>query len=154
MSITADQLDHFRKALKGEALRLTTQRRAILEDILESTEHREIDDIYFSLKSRGIPVSRATIYRTLDVLEQVDFVLKMDIGDGRYRYENNLASSRTGAPRAHHDHMICEGCGKIIEFVDHQIERRQEKIAAEHNFKLLRHSHQLYGLCSDCAESQ
>lgn len=152
MNIPPEKLEHFKQALKSENLRLTTQRQAILANILGSDGHREIDDIYLSLKSTGIPVSRATIYRTLDILEQAEFVRKMDIGDGRFRYENNLSDDRTARPRAHHDHLICEQCGKIVEFVDDGIERRQEEISAEYGFKLLRHSHQLYGLCSDCRE--
>ena len=75
-------------------MRLTIQRRAILADVLGSDQHREIDEIYLSLKDAGIPISRATIYRTLDILVQVDFVHKMDIGDGRFRYENNLTGDR------------------------------------------------------------
>ena len=150
MDIPPLKLAHFKQALKNENLRLTVQRRAILADVLGSDKHREIDEIYLSLKKAGIPVSRATIYRTLDILEQVGFVLKMDIGDGRFRYENNLTIDRGEGHRAHHDHMICERCGKIIEFIDLEIERRQDKIAAKHGFKLLRHSHQLYGICSEC----
>lgn len=152
MNIPTEQLEQFVQALKGENLRLTTQRRAILENVLGSDEHRDIDDIYLSLKSGGSPVSRATIYRTLDILEQDGFVHKMDIGDGRFRYGNMRTGGPAGSPPVHHDHIICEGCGKIIEFVDLRIERLQEQIATSHGFELLRHTHQLHGLCSDCRE--
>ena len=152
VDIPPTKLAHFKQALKDENMRLTIQRRAILADVLGSDQHREIDEIYLSLKDAGIPISRATIYRTLDILVQVDFVHKMDIGDGRFRYENNLTRNRGEGHRAHHDHMICESCGKIIEFIDHEIERRQEKIAAKHGFTLLRHSHQLFGICIDCRD--
>jgi Fur family ferric uptake transcriptional regulator len=143
MDVTVEHLNQFKDALKQESLRLTNQRIAILEDLLGSEEHRECDDIYLSLRKKQVPVSRATIYRTLDILEQVGFVRKLDIGDGRFRYENKLA-------QAHHDHMICLKCGKIVEFVDHVIERRQDQIASEKGFNLLKHSHQLFGLCRSC----
>ena len=147
MEVASEHIDHFKQALRAESLRLTSQRLAVLEDILASDDHRECDDIFLSLRDKGIPVSRATIYRTLDMLEKVGFVRKMDIGEGRFRYENKLA-------QCHHDHLICLECGRIIEFADREIERRQQRIGREHGFELLRHSHQLFGLCSDCREQE
>ncbi len=143
MEVTTEHLNRFKLALRAESLRLTSQRLAVMEDILASEGHRECDDIFLSLRERGIPVSRATIYRTLDVLEQVGFVRKMDIGDGRFRYENKLAQS-------HHDHLICLECGRIIEFVDRGIDRRQENLSREHDFQLIRHIHLLFGICREC----
>ena len=143
MKLTPQHIDRFKAALKGESLRFTSQRLAILEDIFSSDEHRECDHIFISLRQKDVPVSRATIYRTLDILENIGFVRKMDVGDGRFRYENKIA-------QGHHDHMICVDCGRIIEFVDAEIERRQEKMCRDKNFKLLRHVHQLFGLCADC----
>ena len=124
---------------------MTNQRLAILEDILASDEHRECDDIFLSLRERQIQVSRATIYRTLDVLEKVGFVRKMDIGDGRLRYESKIE-------HPHHDHMVCLQCGRIIEFVDLEIESRQVMVSKKYGFKLSSHSHQLYGTCADCQQ--
>jgi len=143
MEVATEQLNRFKLALRAESLRLTSQRLAVMEDILASEGHRECDDIFLSLRERGIPVSRATIYRTLDILEQVGFVRKLDIGDGRFRYENKLAQS-------HHDHLICLECGRIIEFVDRGIERRQERLSKEHDFRLISHVHQLFGICRAC----
>ena len=143
MQVAAEHINRFKQALRAESLRLTSQRLAVMEDILASEGHRECDNIFLSLRERGIPVSRATIYRTLDVLEQVGFVRKMDIGDGRFRYENKLAQS-------HHDHLICLECGRIIEFVDRGIEHRQKRLAKEHGFQLSRHIHLLFGICREC----
>ncbi len=143
MEVTTEHLNRFKLALRAESLRLTSQRLAVMEDILASERHRECDDIFLSLRVRGIPVSRATIYRTLDVLEQVGFVRKMDIGDGRFRYENTLAQSN-------HDHLLCLECGRIIEFVDRGIERRQGNLSREHDFQLIRHIHLLFGICREC----
>ena len=143
MDIRTINIERFKDTLQREGLRLTSQRMAILEDILASEEHRECDDVLLSLRKKQISVSRATVYRTLDILEKVGFVRKMDIGDGRYRYEYKLSQS-------HHDHMICIECGRIIEFVDLEIESRQAQISKDRGFKLLRHSHQLYGICARC----
>ena len=71
------------------------------------------------------------------------FVRKLNIGDGRARYESKIGS-------LHHDHLICEMCGKIIEFVDSDIEKRQVIIANKHQFSLQRHVHQLFGNCKEC----
>ena len=143
MKVAAEHINRFKLALRAESLRLTSQRLAVMEDILASEGHRECDDIFLSLRERGIPVSRATIYRTLDLLEKVGFVRKMDIGEGRFRYENKLTQS-------HHDHLICLKCGRIVEFVDRGIERRQERLSREHDFQLIRHVHQLFGICREC----
>jgi Fur family ferric uptake transcriptional regulator len=143
MKVPISHLEKFKQALQEEDLRFTSQRQAILQDILESDKHRECDDIYFSLRTKGMTVSRATIYRTLDLLEQVGFVRKLQLGDGRARYENRFAEE-------HHDHLICLRCEKIVEFTDKEIERRQKEISEEHGFELLRHSHHLFGLCADC----
>lgn len=143
MDITEQHTNRFIQALKKEDMRLTKQRMAILEDVLRSAEHRECDDIYLSLKTKGVSVSRATIYRTMDILEAIGFVRKMDIGDGRARYENKISQS-------HHDHIICIECGRILEFVDEEIERRQEEWCREHGFNLVHHVHQLHGICQAC----
>ena len=143
MIVAPEHINRFKRALKQESLRLTSQRLAVLGDILGSEKHRECDDIFLSLRNKGIPVSRATIYRTLDILEKVGFVRKMDIGEGRFRYENRLAQS-------HHDHLICQECGRIIEFVDRGIERQQERLSREYDFRLIRHIHQLFGICRAC----
>lgn len=143
MKLTDRHINRFKQALRDESLRFTSQRMAILEDIISSEEHRECDHIYLSLREKQIPVSRATIYRTLDILENIGFIRKMDVGDGRYRYENKLS-------QGHHDHMICIECGRIIEFIDDEIEKRQAQICRENQFRLIRHVHQLFGLCADC----
>ncbi len=143
MDIQASTIQKFKTALKAESLRLTPQRIAILSDVLDSEEHRECDDILASLKQKNIAVSRATIYRTLDILQQAGFVRRLDVGTGPSRYENKVS-------QAHHDHMFCLNCGKIIEFVDMEVEARQVHIAREHKFQLTSHVHQLFGYCSDC----
>lgn len=145
MGIPRKHLDKFKQVLQEEQLRFTSQRRAILEDMLESDGHRECDDIYYSLKEKGFSVSRATIYRTLELLEDAGFVRKLQIGDGRARYENRLSGG-------HHDHLICLECEKIVEFSDREIELRQQAISEEYGFQLLRHSHHLFGLCADCRD--
>ena len=136
-------LNQFRDILRQKGLKFTPQRVAVLEEITHGHGHRECEDIYLALKGKGRHVSRATVYRTMDILVKNDFARKMELGDGRVRYE-----SKVGSP--HHDHLICTSCGKIVEFVDQDIEELQDDIAKRYNFILSRHTHQLFGLCKKC----
>ena len=136
-------LSQFKNILRREGLKYTPQRVAVLEEVLKDQGHRECEDIYLALRQKGSHVSRATIYRTMDILVKNDFARMMEFGDGRARYE-----SKVGSP--HHDHLFCTSCGKIVEFVDQDIEDLQEKIAKHYHFKLQRHIHQLFGICRKC----
>ena len=141
----ADQklLDRFKIALKKEGLKYTPQRTAVLEEIIKDKGHRESEEIYLALKKRGQHVSRATVYRTMDILVNNGFARKMNLGDGRARYESKVNSP-------HHDHLVCMDCGLIVEFMDQKIEDLQDEIAIQYEFQLKRHIHQLFGLCKKC----
>ena len=141
--VNPELIDNFKTALKAENMKFTPQRLSILEEIVISKEHRECEEIYFALKSSGENVSRATVYRTMDILVKHDFVRKLDIGDGKSRYETKI-------DHPHHDHMICIECGTIIEFVSDEIEDLQDEICNKYKFKLIRHIHQLFGICKEC----
>ena len=141
----ADQklLDRFKIALKKEGLKYTPQRTAVLEEIIKDKGHRESEEIYLALKKKGQHVSRATVYRTMDILVNNGFARKMNLGDGRARYESKVNSP-------HHDHLVCMDCGLIVEFMDQKIEDLQDEIAIQYEFQLKRHIHQLFGLCKKC----
>ena len=141
----ADQklLNRFKEALKKEGLKYTPQRTAVLEEIIKDKGHRESEEIYLALKKRGQHVSRATVYRTMDILVNNGFARKMNLGDGRARYESKVNSP-------HHDHLVCMDCGLIVEFMDQKIEDLQDEIAIQYKFQLKRHIHQLFGLCKKC----
>ena len=113
--------------LRSEGLRYTVQRQAIWDEIRKSNEHRDAEDIYLQLKSNEIRVSRATVYRTIDVLVKNRLVRKMDVGDGRSLFEPRLDDK-------HHDHMICLETGNIIEFFDEELEKLQDRIAKEYGY--------------------
>ena len=123
--------------LKSEGLRYTDQRQAIWDEIRNSNEHRAAEDIYLRLKERNVKVSRATVYRTIDVLVKNRLVRKMDVGEGRSLYEPRLDDE-------HHDHMICLDTGDIIEFYNKELEDLQDTIAEKHGYKVIRHVHQLF----------
>ena len=128
---------HLIEVLRKEGLRYTSQRQAVWDEIKKSEEHRDVEDIYLQLKSNNHNVSRATVYRTIDVLVKNHMVRKMDLGDGRNLFEPRIDDE-------HHDHMICLDTGKIIEFFDEELEDLQDKIAEKHGYKVVRHVHQLF----------
>ncbi len=128
---------HLIEVLRKEGLRYTSQRQAVWDEIKKSEEHRDAEDIYLQLKSNNHNVSRATVYRTIDVLVKNHMVRKMDLGDGRNLFEPRIDDE-------HHDHMICLDTGKIIEFFDEELEDLQDKIAEKHGYKVVRHVHQLF----------
>ena len=124
-------------ALKKEGLRYTNQRQAVWDEIKSSDDHRDAEQIYSALRNNNLNVSRATVYRTIDVLVKNRLVRKMDVGDGRSLYEPRLDDE-------HHDHMICLDTGDIIEFYNEELEDLQDKIAKKHGYKVIRHVHQLF----------
>tara|TARA_Y100000590_G_scaffold449675_1_gene588204 strand:+ start:238 stop:669 length:432 start_codon:yes stop_codon:yes gene_type:complete len=136
-------LNQFKEALKQEGLKLTPQRRAVLEEIVQNNKHRECEEIYRAINKKQKNVSLATVYRTLNVLVENNFARKMDLGDGRYVFESKVDSP-------HHDHMICVSCGDIIEFISEEIELIQARIAKKHKFIMQKHLHQLFGICKKC----
>ena len=124
-------------ALKKEGLRYTNQRQAVWDEIKSSDDHRDAEQIYSALRNNNLNVSRATVYRTIDVLVKNRLVRKMDVGDGRSLFEPRLDDE-------HHDHMICLKTGDIIEFYNEELEDLQDKIAKKHGYKVIRHVHQLF----------
>ena len=130
-------IEDFKQLLSKEAMKFTSARMAVLENLINSNEHRECEEIFNDLLNDGVKISRATVYRTLDVLVKYEYIRKLDIGDGKLRYEKKI-----GNP--HHDHMICIESGDIIEFVSDEIEELQDQIAMKHGYKIVKHVHQLF----------
>ena len=130
-------LHDFKDALKAEGMKFTEQRFTILEFLYKNNGHFECEEIIEKLKNKKLKVSRATVYRTLDILVKYDFARKLVLDDGIARYENKLDTK-------HHDHMICVDTGKIIEFECQEIEELQDKIAEKNGYKIIKHVHQLF----------
>ena len=132
-----------KRVLKKEGLRYTQQRQSVWDELCATNDHRDAEEIYLAIRQSGLNVSRATVYRTIDVLVKNRMVRKLELGDGRARYEHRVNAT-------HHDHLICIQCGKIEEFMDEVIESRQDEIVKKFGYKLVRHIHQLFIICSEC----
>lgn len=139
-------LELFKEILKKNGLKYTKQREILLKTLYNHHTHYTPESLYLCIKEEypELNLGIATVYRTLNLLEEANIVTSLSFGSQGKKFE--LAN------KPHHDHMICKGCGKIIEFEDNTIERKQEQIAKEHKFKLTGHLMQLYGLCFECAK--
>ena len=135
--------DQLKRVLKKEGLRYTQQRQSVWDELCATNDHRDAEEIYLAIRQSGLNVSRATVYRTIDVLVKNKMARKLELGDGRARYEHKINAT-------HHDHLICIQCGKIEEFMDEVIESRQDEIVKKFGYKLVRHIHQLFIICSEC----
>ena len=136
-------LRDFEAFLGSRGLRLTPRRRLIADTFFRSEGHLSADEIYLEARKSDPRLGPATVYRTLRLLRQAGLATGMTTGDGLARYE-------PPSQRGHHDHLICRGCGRIVEFENDQIEALQEKVARRHGFVVTDHRMELYGLCGGC----
>ncbi len=129
--------------LRRAGLKITAPRLKILH-ILENTAagHMSAEDIYKTLLSEGDDVGLATVYRVLSQFETAGLVVRHGFDENHAVYELETGD--------HHDHLVCQDCRKIIEFVDESIEVRQAEIARKHDFKMTSHCLYIYGICGSC----
>lgn len=123
---------------ENRGLRLTEQRRVIAGVLQDADDHPDVEELYGRVTAVDPRISLATVYRTVKLFEEAGILDKHEFGDGRARYET--------ADREHHDHLIDMQTGEVIEFVDPEIERLQERIAERLGYRLKGHKLELYGV--------
>ncbi|MCH9814367.1 MAG: transcriptional repressor [Epsilonproteobacteria bacterium] len=140
-------LEKFKALLKTNGLKYTAQREAILRTLFDNQDHFTPENLYLLVKKNypDLNTGITTVYRTLNLLEENNIATSISFGSQGKKFE--LGN------KPHHDHLICEKCGAIVEFEDEQIEKLQNKIAKMHDFKLTNHLMQLYGICKQCQNS-
>ena len=121
-----------------KGLRITEQRRVIARVLSEAEDHPDVEKVYERASRIDPGISIATVYRTVRLFEEAGILDRHDFGDGRSRYEPSDA--------AHHDHLIDVETGKVIEFVDPEMEQLQKAIAEKLGFRLVDHRMELYGV--------
>lgn len=126
-------------------LRATPERFAVLDAVLQSQGHFDAENLYYRMISNGAKISKATVYNTLELLQECGLVSK-------YRFAENTSRYEKAFGRPHHHHMICLTCGDIIEFVSDKLERIQEEIAETKDFKVQSTTIQIFGTCSKCTK--
>lgn len=127
-----------------QGMKMTGQRRLIAKVISEANDHPDVEDLYSRAAKKDGNISIATVYRTVRLLEEAGIIEKHDFGDGRTRYE--VVQDK------HHDHLIDVKSGQVIEFVNDEIEKLQEKIARDYGYRLVDHRLELYVVPLDVAE--
>lgn len=129
--------------LAVQGLKSTIQRDAILKLFVDAGEHLSAEELYERVKKRYPGIGYATVYRTLKLLAGAGMAEERRFEDGFTRYEFK-------ATEGHHDHLICTGCGDIVEFENEQIEILQRNVAKKNGFHVQSHKLEIYGLCSSC----
>lgn len=124
-----------------KGLRITDQRRTIAKVLSDSDDHPDVELLHERASAIDAKISIATVYRTVRLFEEAGILDRHDFGDGRARYE--------AAPEAHHDHLIDVETGKVVEFVDPELEALQKQIAEKLGYRLVDHRMELYGVRLD-----
>ena len=139
--MTVHQKIDLEQLCADKGLRITEQRRVIARVLSESDDHPDVELLHERANKIDSGISIATVYRTVRLFEEAGILDRHDFGDGRARYE--------AAPEAHHDHLIDVETGKVVEFVDPEIEALQKQIAAKLGYRLVDHRLELYGVRLD-----
>ena len=144
MSLSTEQMDEvrasFRRFLKRRNQRQTPERFAVLEEAYASDDHFDADELFLRLRQKESRVSRATVYNTLDLLQECDLVIRHQFGKNQSKYERAYSYRQ-------HDHLICVDCNELFEFCDPRLHSIQEMVAEIFQFEIKSHSLNLYGEC-------
>ncbi len=127
---------------RDAGIQVTPQRLIIAGTLFRSGKHASAEELYFLVREKHSKIGLATVYRTLHLLKDKGLVEEHRFNDEFSRYE---VKSLT-----HHDHMICIECGAVVEFGQPVIERLQDLAAQEHNFTIVSHRLDIYGICGKC----
>lgn len=139
--------EQFVTYLRESGQRVTSERLALFDEIFSHHGHIDAEQLHRSLRQQGMKISRATVYRNLDLLVECGLVIRQRLGRRRYLYEHVHSGQR-------HDHLVCTECGRVVEFVSPGISALQGEICRAHGFVPSRHNLQIMGLCNECAEAE
>ncbi|MBI5883197.1 MAG: transcriptional repressor [Elusimicrobia bacterium] len=129
--------------LAERKLKKSKRRDAILSAFLAMETHVTAEELHRVLSAEHPGIGLATVYRNLKLLASCGLAKQVSLGGKAARFEHAFR-------HRHHDHLVCSRCGKVVEFLDSEIERRQESIASRHDFTLESHTLEIHGLCGSC----
>ena len=138
-------MDRIESLCVEKGMRMTDQRRVVARVLSQAKDHPDVEELYRRAHAVDPHISIATVYRTVRLFEEAGIIERHDFRDGRSRYEET--------PDHHHDHLIDMRSGRVIEFVDSEIEALQESIARKLGYRLVDHRLELYGIPLDKAEN-
>ncbi|MGZ4887294.1 MAG: Fur family transcriptional regulator [Candidatus Aminicenantales bacterium] len=140
-----------RNQIKDHCTRWTVPREEIFDLLIRSQQHLSAKEIYATLSPANPEIGLTTVYRTLDLLANAGLARKINTGDGQVRFEYIR-----GDHSDHHHHLICTGCGTILNYRDFEkeeldlVRKTEEILAAKHKFLIREHNIEFFGLCEDC----
>lgn len=138
----------FKEKLKEKGCKLTMQRRSILDVLFEHhNDHLSTEEIYDEVKVKFPEIGLATVYRTVQLFEEMGIVDRLNFDDGCSRFE--LASEDTVH---HHHHLICEACNRVFEVENDLLDEIEKEIENKYTFKIHDHNVMFYGICKECEE--
>lgn len=139
-------MNTLKERIKEKKYKVTRQRKIVLQAFLDSTEnHMSAEDVFALVKDGNPDIGLATVYRSLELFTTLELLKKLDFGDGRSRYELNDENLN----HTHH-HLICLGCGKIVEFSYDFLDDVKMKIEEKEKFQIVDSQLKFYGYCSEC----
>jgi len=141
----ARERQKFLQFLRDRGHRVTSERLALFDEIFAQHGHIDAEELLGLMKARALKISRATVYRNLDLLVECGLARKQRLGRNRFLYEHVHPGQR-------HDHLVCTGCGRVVEFLSPGIAALQAEICRAHGFSTTFHTLQISGLCNACAE--
>lgn len=145
-------IDNFQDILCDKGYKMTTQRRVVYDILMEKKDaHLSPEEVYELIKHKHPKIGLATIYRTLQLFEEIGLVYKLNFDEGCNRYE--ILSPNNNEIHQHH-HLICKKCGKIIEVKEDLMNSLEEIIEKQYNFEILNHNVKFTGICSDCRKKE
>ena len=148
MSNVNIDIESLKENLKQKGYKLTPQRRAIVDVIIEKEgEHLTAEEIYDEVKKICPDIGLATVYRTVLLLEEIGVIFKLDLNDGCSRYE--LVHSDE---EHRHHHLICNRCNAVIEVEDDLLDELEDEVKTKYGFNIIDHSVKFYGYCKQCQE--
>jgi Fur family ferric uptake transcriptional regulator len=138
--------EQFLRFLRSRGQRVTGERVALFDEIFAQHRHLDAEELLAAMKARGLKISRATVYRNLDLLVESGLARKQHLGGRGFQYEHVH-------PGQQHDHLVCTACGRVVEFVSPGIAALLTEICKAHGFLPGRHTLQIAGVCKSCAEA-
>jgi Fur family ferric uptake transcriptional regulator len=144
--LSPEKIEKLKNNLKEKGYKLTPQRRAIVDIIIRNEgSHLTTEELYDLVKKECPEIGLATVYRTVQLLEELGIICKLELNDGCSRYE--LIHEEENHQ---HHHLICTNCGTVIEVQTDLLDDLEYEIQEKYNFKITNHSVKFYGICSDC----
>ena len=138
--------EKFKLKLAEHNYKFTRQREIIVETILENENwHFNAEDLFAAVKEKDSEIGMATVYRTLELLEKLDLIHILDFNEESRVYELYIEDY-------HHHHLICKGCGKLVEFSDKGIDYFEKELEEKYDFSIVEHKLRFYGYCRECRD--